>query len=321
MFSMILKLQALFEKLKKRKALWFTTITTMALLGVLSTLYYLNSMPHRATKNLYESTNTSYFNDLDSKINDSLFNLEIIGSMLLSNPDFKAALSLQDNIPAMMEKLNTFDANLRVIAKYDVVLEIYTKNLVKIASSSSTPILTPDVYDSEELQKVVTSNQALSGIGYEDGQVFLRALFPIPNGILEIKRPADFLFDTYAASGKIFQILLDKDTLDMKKLQSFKYQKIGKNEVSVQTKVDNEFLQKIADLDFEKIIADKYLLSDDYFILAKPLLSSSDKKVGVIIVGESIAKENGLPKMIKKISTGLTTAALGLVVALLVLMI
>lgn len=318
---MILKLQALFEKLKKRKALWFTTITAAALLGVISTLYYLNSMPHRATKNLYEATNASYFNDLDSKITDSLFNLEVIGSMLLSNPDFKTALSLQDNIPAMMEKLNAFDASLRVIVKHDIVLEIYTKNLVKIASSSASPILTTEAYDSEDLQKVLSTNQPVSGIGYEDGQVFFKALYPIQNGILEIKRPADFLFDLYASNGKIFQILLDKDALDMKKLQAFKYHKIGKNEISVQAKSDNEFLEKISNLDFDKVIADKYLLSDDYFILAKPLLNSNDKKVGVMIVGEGIHKENGLPKMVKKISTGLTTAALGLVVALLVLMI
>ncbi|WP_333805439.1 hypothetical protein [Sulfurospirillum sp.] len=321
MFSMILKLQAFFERLKKRKALWFTTITALALFGILSTLYYLNSMTHRSTKNLYEATNASYFNDLDSKIGDSLFNLEIIGSMLLSNPEFIAAINLQNNTTAMMEKLNMLDANLKVIAKNSVVIELYTKNFVKIASSSSSPVLTTEAYDLDSLRKVVATNQPLSGIEYQDGQVFLKALYPTANGILEVKRAADFLFDTYQNNGKIFQILLDKDFLDMKKLQTFKHQKIGKNEVSVQTRADSTFLSKVAELDFDKIIADKYLLNDDYFVLAKPLLNVDGKKVGVIVVGESITKENGLPKMTKKISTGLTTAALGLVVALLVLMI
>ena len=321
MFSMILKLQAFFERLKKQKALWFTTITAVAFFGIVGTLYYLNSMTHRSTKNLYEATNASYFNDLDSKIGDSLFNLEIIGSMLLSNPEFIAAINLQNNTTAMMEKLNTLDANLKVIAKNSVVIELYTKNFVKIASSSPTPVLTTEVYDLESLQKVVATNQPLSGIEYQDGQVFLKAVYPTANGVLEIKRSADFLFDTYQANGKIFQILLDRDVLDMKKLQAFKHQKVGRNEVSVQAKADSTFLNKITELDFDKIIADKYMLSDDYFVLAKPLLNVDGKKVGVMVVGESIMKENGLPKMTKKISTGLTTAALGLVVALLVLMI
>ena len=321
MFSMILKLQAFFERLKKHKALWFTTITAVAFFGIVGTLYYLNSMTHRSTKNLYEATNASYFNELDSKISDSIFNLEIIGSMLLSNPEFIAAINLQNNTTAMMEKLNTLDANLKMIAKNSIVIELYTKNAVKIASSSSTPILTTEAYDLESLQKVIATNQPISGIEYQDGQVFLKALFPTSNGILEVKRAADFLFDTYQTNGKIFQILLDRDFLDMKKLQAFKNQKVGRNEISVQDKADGTFLTKIAELDFDKVIADKYLLSDDYFILAKPLLNVDGKKVGVIIVGESITKENSLPKMAKKISTGLTTAALGLVVALLILMI
>jgi len=321
MFSMILKLQAFFERLKKHKALWFTTITAVAFFGIVGTLYYLNSMTHRSTKNLYEATNASYFNELDSKISDSIFNLEIIGSMLLANPEFIAAINLQNNTTAMMEKLNTLDANLKMIAKNNIVIELYTKNAVKIASSSSTPILTTEAYDLESLQKVIATNQPISGIEYQDGQVFLKALFPTSNGVLEIKRTADFLFDTYQTNGKIFQILLDRDFLDMKKLQAFKNQKVGRNEISVQDKADGTFLTKIAELDFDKVIADKYLLNDDYFILAKPLLNVDGKKVGVIIVGESITKENSLPKMAKKISTGLTTAALGLVVALLILMI
>ena len=321
MFSMILKLQAFFERLKKHNALWFTTITAVAFFGIVGTLYYLNSMTHRSTKNLYEATNASYFNELDSKISDSIFNLEIIGSMLLSNPEFIAAINLQNNTTAMMEKLNTLDANLKMIAKNNIVIELYTKNAVKIASSSSTPILTTEAYDLESLQKVIATNQPISDIEYQDGQVFLKALFPTSNGVLEIKRTADFLFDTYQTNGKIFQILLDRDFLDMKKLQAFKNQKVGRNEISVQDKADGTFLTKIAELDFDKVIADKYLLSDDYFILAKPLLNVDGKKVGVIIVGEIITKENSLPKMAKKISTGLTTAALGLVVALLILMI
>ena len=51
------------------------------------------------------------------------------------------------------------------------------------------------------------------------------------------------------------------------------------------------------------------------------LLSSEGKKVGVLLVAESLTKENSLPKITKKIATGINTAALGLVVALLVLMI
>lgn len=321
MFSMILKLQAFLEKLKKRKALWFTTITILSIFGIISTLYYLNTMTHRATKNLYEATNVSYFYDLESKIADSLLNLEIVGSMLLANQEFVTAINVENNATSIITKLNTMSADLQKISKSDISIELYDKNFIKIASSSKNPILNNQPYDSQGLQRVVSTNQAVSGIEYQDGQVFLRALYPTKNGVLEVKKSVDFLFDIYHANGKNFQVLLDRDFLDMKKMQEFKSQKVGKSEISVQSKVDNDFLSKLADLDFDKIIADKYILTDEYFILVKPILSADGKKVGLFVLGESLLKENSLPKMTKKISSGLTTAALGLVVALLVLMI
>ncbi len=108
MFSMILKLQAFLEKLKKRKALWFTTITILSIFGIISTLYYLNTMTHRATKNLYEATNVSYFYDLESKIADSLLNLEIVGSMLLANQEFVTAINVENNATSIITKLLFF---------------------------------------------------------------------------------------------------------------------------------------------------------------------------------------------------------------------
>ena len=321
MFSLILQIQAFLEKLKKRKALWFTTITTLALLGVVGTMSYLNTMTQRATKNLYETTNASYFKDLDVKIGDSLANLEIVGSLLLANPDFIAAVNVQDNAAALTEKLNTLGANLKEIVKNGIEVELYNQNFIKVASSSSSVTLTQEVEESDALRRTWNDKKAYKLIEYEDGKVYLKALFPTEKGVLEVKRSVDFLFDIYDGNGKIFNVLLDRDFLDMKRLQAYKFQRIGKDEVSVQAKVDTVFLQKINDVDFDKVIESKYIIQDGYFVLAKPLLNLDGKKVGVLVLGENLEKEASLPRMVKKISTGLTTAAIGLVVALLVLMI
>ncbi|MBV5277648.1 MAG: hypothetical protein J0647_01115 [Campylobacteraceae bacterium] len=322
MFGMILKLQAFMERLKKRKALWFTTITTLAIIGIVGTMYYLNSMTSRTTQNLYEATNASYCYDLESKIADSMLNLEIVGSMLVQNQEFVKMIDKADNNQSMFSQLSAISQNLGKLDKNPIVIEVYNKNLFKIGSSLVDIIPNSTVSsDLLSVQKAFSSQQLVSTIEYEDGKVFLKALYPMQNGILEVKKPVDFLFDNYNINGKIFQVLLDREVLDMRKLQEFKHQKVGKLEISVQSKVDIEFLDKIADLDFDKIIAKKYLLTDQHFILVKPILNIEGKRVGIFVVAENILKDNSLPKMTKKISTGLTTAALGLVVALLVLMI
>lgn len=319
MFGMVLKFQAFMERLKKNKGMWFTTLTTVAILGIIGTLYYLNSMTTRAAKNLYEGTNASYFYDLDSKINDSTQKLEASAALLVANQAFTAALGNAATATAQLKKVGE---DLSKISKSPVVAEFYTKNLVKVASSADNAVLNGQPYDySKGLQKALTSNQPVSGLEYQDGQVFIRVLYPTANGILEIKKSTDFLVDVYSANEKIFQVLLDKDLLDMRKVQEYKNQKIGKSFISVQSKTDAYFLDKLSNIDIDKTITDKYTLTDEYFVLAKPILDPNGKRLGVVVIGEQILKENGLPKMVKSISNGLTTAALGLVVALLVLMV
>ncbi|MCI4399267.1 MAG: hypothetical protein JHC37_01780 [Campylobacteraceae bacterium] len=321
MFGLVLKFQAFMEKLRKNKGMWFTTITTLSFFGIVVTLYYLNSMTTRAAKNLYEATNASYFYELDTKITDSTQKLELIGNMLLLNQAFVAVMNNTANADAIAGQIKSIGDVATSVDKNPIILELFGKNAVKIASSSENPVLDGKAYDSKILQKAIATGQPVSGIEYQDGAVFLIAAYPLQNSVLEIKKSMDYLVDIYAANDKIFQVLMDKDFVNMQSAAQFKHQKIGKSEVSFQSKTDSDFLQKIAELDFEKLIANKYMLSDEYFILAKPIMNVEGKKVGVVIVGENILKNNGLPRMVKGISIGLTTAALGLVVALLVFMV
>ncbi|WP_295020629.1 hypothetical protein [Sulfurimonas sp.] len=318
MFSMILKFQAFLEKMKKNKGLWFSVLTITALLGVVGTLTYLNTMTNRAAKNLYEATNTNYFQNLDSRLTASLEKITILGTVLLDNQTFIAAMNSGVGASGQLAKIAS---EVNSIGKNRIEITLYNKNGVTLGSSTKDTNSSAELYNSKAFNQAVTTNQFVSTIDYQNGVVFLKALFPLQNGILETKQPIDFLVEEYDASDKIFQVLMDKDFIDMKNVQKFAYKKIGKSEISVQEKVDEDFLEQIQDLDFDKLIKDKYILTDENFILARPILDVENKKVGVILISENILKRNGLPNMTKSISTGITTAAMGLVVALLVLMI
>ncbi|MDD5158284.1 hypothetical protein [Sulfurimonas sp.] len=318
MFSMILKFQAFLERMKKNKGLWFSILTLTALLGIVGTLTYLNTMTNRAAKNLYESTNTSYFQNLDSRLTASLEKITILGTVLLDNQAFMATMNSGVGVSGQLEKIAS---EVNSIGKNKIEITLYNKSGATLGSSAKDINGSVELYGSKAFQQVVKTNQFISTIEYQNGAVFLKALFPLQNGILETKQSIDFLVEEYDARDKIFQVLMDKDFIDMKNVQKFAYKKIGKSEISVQEKVDEDFLEQIQDLDFDKLIKDKYILTDENFILARPILDVENKKVGVILISENILKRNGLPNMTKSISTGITTAAMGLVVALLVLMI
>jgi len=104
-------------------------------------------------------------------------------------------------------------------------------------------------------------------------------------------------------------------------VQEFAYKKIGKSEISVQSSTNDDFLTYLAGVDLDQLLVDKYILSDEYFIMGKPIVDTEGKRIGLFLVSEDVLKENSLPKMTKSISTGITTAAMGLVVSLLILMI
>lgn len=317
MFGLILKIQALLDKLRKNKGLWFSILTAASVLGIVGTLYYLNTMTERVTKNLYESTNAGYFYDLEQTLSNTAQKLQAATALSVANQGYAASFVSANGA----ETLKAIASAVKGESNVDIVVDFYSKELIRVASSMESLNAVKIQYDSKILQKVVSTQKPQSGTEYQDGHVYIKSAYPTPAGVLEIKQNIDSLYDIYSANGKIFQVLLDRELLDMKKLQDYKSQAVGKNEISVQSKTDGEFLQKAGELDFAKIVEQKYIITDGYFILAKPILNSDGKRVGVYVIAERYMENNTLPKMVKSMSTGLTTAALGLVVALLALMV
>lgn len=317
MFGFILKFQAFIEQLRKKKALWFTTLTVAASLGIVVTMYYLTTMTSRSAQGMYEATHSSYTYELDNKIDDTVKKLQIASNLLLENQGFVGAISGANANAALKQA----SAAISGVDKGEIVIELYTQNGTRVASSSDKAKIN-QVLESKGLQKAITANATVTGIEYEDGAVYVRVINPTEKGTyLEVKKNIDFLADVYNNDEKIFQVLLDKDLLDMKKLQEYKSTKVGKAYLSVQSKSSDMFLENIAELDFDKLIANRYMLTNNYFVAAKPIMDVNGAKVGVLLVGEDIMKDKSLPKMTKSITNGITTAALGLVVALLVLMV
>jgi hypothetical protein len=321
MFALILKFQAIMEQLRKNKRLWFTSITIMAFMGIAGTIHYLNTSTERSANELYVQTSEIYSQELDSDLFKAQQDITVLGASLMDNQAFISMISNQANRVGNSQKLKQIADNINTISKNQIALELYDTNRMKTASSIENMAISTQPYDSKALIKAITSHTFISAVEYQDGQVYIRAFFPTANGILEVKKSADHLIDEYAVHDQMFQIVLDKDFLDMKRVQEFTYKKIGKSEISVQTKSNDEFVEYLAKVDFDQLVANKYLLDDDYFIMGKPILDVDGKRVGIYLVGEYVLKDNSLPKMTTSISTGITTAAMGLVVSLLVLMI
>ena len=55
MFSFIKAIQNLLGELKKRKGLWFTTLTILSIIGILTSMHLLTSMTSNIAEKVYEN--------------------------------------------------------------------------------------------------------------------------------------------------------------------------------------------------------------------------------------------------------------------------
>ena len=72
MFSFIKALQNFFSNLKKKKGLWFTTLTVLSIIGISVSMYLLSNMTTSIAKEVYINMSSTYINNLEDKIEDKI---------------------------------------------------------------------------------------------------------------------------------------------------------------------------------------------------------------------------------------------------------
>ena len=70
MFSFIKAIQNLLSELKKKKGLWFTLLTLLAISGIVLSMYLLTSMTKSVGKEVYLNMSTVYKSSLEHKLED-----------------------------------------------------------------------------------------------------------------------------------------------------------------------------------------------------------------------------------------------------------
>ena len=126
MFGLILKIQALLDKLRKNKGLWFSILTAASVLGIIGTLYYLNTMTERVAKNLYESKNAGYFYDLEQTLSNTAQKLQAATALSVANQGYAASFVSANGA----ETLKAIASAVKGESNVDIVVDFYSKELI-----------------------------------------------------------------------------------------------------------------------------------------------------------------------------------------------
>lgn len=315
MFSFIKALQNFFSNLKKKKGLWFTTLTVLSIIGISVSMYLLSNMTTSIAKEVYINMSSTYINNLEDKIEDK------------KNEYKRIILGLQTN--------DTFKDNLNNKLVIDSILENYNKNLSEMGFGQITLSfysITNQINQYKNIVNMVISRKT-SSFGFEvlgDGPNIVY-LFPIiidssVVGVVEIKENIISLKNDIERSKQtIFLFLLQEKMMNnlSDDLKNRRYRLIVDGLRVEEQKYDSSLVSNTAEGGQEEIKELKnngYLVNDVYFKTYKEVVDVNGVTIGYIIMAEKVHGSNGFVNIVDNMTKSVTLVSLGLVISILLFM-
>lgn len=315
MFSFIKALQNFFSNLKKKKGLWFTTLTILSIIGISLSMYLLSNMTTSIAKEVYINMSSTYINNLEDKIEDK------------KNEYKRIILGLQTN--------DTFKDNLNNKLVIDSILENYNKNLSEMGFGQITLSfysITNQINQYKSIVNTVISRKT-SSFGFEvlgDGPNIVY-LFPIiidssVVGVVEIKENIISLKNDIERSKQtIFLFLLQEKMMNnlSDDLKNRRYRLIVDGLRVEEQKYDSSLVSNVAEGGQEEIKELKnngYLVNDVYFKTYKEVVDVNGVTIGYIIMAEKVQGSNGFVNIVDNMTKSVTLVSLGLVISILLFM-
>ena len=315
MFSFIKALQNFFSNLKKKKGLWFTTLTVLSIIGISVSMYLLSNMTTSIAKEVYINMSSTYINNLEDKIEDK------------KNEYKRIILGLQTN--------DTFKDNLNNKLVIDSILENYNKNLSEMGFGQITLSfysITNQINQYKNIVNTVISRKT-SSFGFEvlgDGPniVYLFPLIIDSNvvGVVEIKENIISLKNDIERSKQtIFLFLLQEKMMNnlSDDLKNRRYRLIVDGLRVEEQKYDSSLVSNVEEGGQEEIKELKnngYLVNDVYFKTYKEVVDVNGVTIGYIIMAEKVQGSNGFVNIVDNMTKSVTLVSLGLVISILLFM-
>ena len=315
MFSFIKALQNFFSNLKKKKGLWFTTLTVLSIIGISVSMYLLSNMTTSIAKEVYINMSSTYINNLEDKIEDK------------KNEYRRIILGLQTN--------DTFKDNLNNKLVIDSILENYNKNLSEMGFGQITLSFYSISNQINQYKNIVNTviSRKTSSFGFEvlgDGPNIVY-LFPIiidsnVVGVVEIKENIISLKNDIERSKQtIFLFLLQEKMMNnlSDDLKNRRYRLVVDGLKVEEQKYDSSLVSNVAEGGQEEIKELKnngYLVNDVYFKTYKEVVDVNGVTIGYIIMAEKVHGSNGFVNIVDNMTKSVTLVSLGLVISILLFM-
>jgi len=316
MFSFIKYLQGLKERFQKNKGLWFTTITTVSIFGIIFTMYIITTMTSNVSEKVYQSMSDGYRLKINTLLNSKEQEFKKVALAITGNK-----LLLQQVEQSKEKEINEFTASLNA--------EFSKKGMSNYSISvyslgSNTAILRPSIIS------VIKSQNSIYGVEVMADGVFNTYLQPLIKddavyGVIEVKESIHNYKKVFDGLNDEYVFLLDKKMLAQISIdtKNGKYREMNENYTVAQTFYDTKFTATIPSIDkelFKQMIDENYIIDGVYYRTYQIIHDINGASIGIMIVGEYVDKEDGFVNLADNMTKTVTTVALGLVISIMLFM-
>lgn len=315
MFSFIKAIQNLLRELKKKKGLWFTLLTTLAISGIFLSMYLLTSMTKSVGKEVYLNMSDVYKTNLEHRLEDK-------------QKDFtKLVLGLRTN--------ESFKNNLNNKTEIDNIISNYNKSLAEAGFGTISLGFYSTVNQTNQYRNSIntTINRKSALFGIEvlplgPSIVYLEPILDGDNvlGVVEVKENIQSLRKDIERNRQgIFLFLLQEKMLANLTLDSKNgnYRSIVNDLKVEEQNYDGQFYTSILSEGKEAFSDFKlagYTVNEEYFKTYKEVVDINGVIIGYIILGEKVEGSGGFVNIVDNMTKTVTTVALGLVISILLFM-
>jgi len=318
MFSFLKKMRQLIKTMKAKKGLWFSLLTAISISGITIFMYILTTMTESVKVEVYDSISETYNSKFDRILIDK-------------NKAYKDIVTSLKSDKILLKNLG--NNNKKFLNKKEKELN----NLFSLKNDKFNNIIIGFYSAADNKTKyrgtiysILSSKQKIFGFEQMEDGIFLVYLEPITLnnkflGIIEVKEKIhtlrnNFLSDNSDSAFLINKVILTKLNL---KTKNNNYKDLLPL-YSVNNKAySNKFYIQIKDhgeTNFEKFLEQKYISDDIYYRTYKKIVDINGGTLGLYVMGEETAKNNGFVTIADKMSKNVTVVALGLVISILLFM-
>lgn len=316
MFSLIKYLQGLKEKIQRNKGLWFTTITTISVIGIVITMYIIMSMTSNVSEKVYSSMSKKYHVEIDNFLENKKLEFQKVALTLAQNQQLLGEIESNNQ-----QAINTFDKNFN-----DLLIKNGINNYKVVIYS----IANKDELLRTSIVSVVKSKNSVYGFEVMSDGVFNVYLQPLIKddqvyGVIEIKESIHNYRKHFEGLNDEYVFLLDKKMLSKISIdaKNGRYRDMIGDLTVEQTFYDTKFTASIQELEidqFEQMKLQGYIIDNIYYRTYKNVVDINGANIGIILTGEIIDKEDGFVNLADNMTKTITTVALGLVISIMLFM-